>query len=102
MTTATIRFGLIFLTLTLTIGVNLPEGFLARLGFDANILMASLLAFAITGLVYHRHIALVVLVVLMVVGANLPAEKIAAVGYESDYLLAALVAIVLMPLIRGL
>jgi len=63
---------------------------------------SALLAFVITGLVYHRHLALVVLVVLMVVGANLPAEKIAAVGYDSDYLLAALVAIVLMPLIRDL
>ena len=51
MTTATIRFGLIFLTLTLTIGVNLPEGFLARLGFDANILMADLVAIVLMPLI---------------------------------------------------
>lgn len=93
------RFGLIFLTLTMAIGVNLDEGFLARLGVNPNILLVALLAFIITGLIVHRHLALIIMVTLMAVGANVPATTAATAGYDPDYLLAGLAALVFAPLI---
>ncbi len=95
-----VSFGLVFLTLTLSIGANLEDGFLARLGLDPNILLATLVALVITGLVAHQRLALVVLVVLMTVAANLPAELALSIGYDPDYVLAGLVAVVTTPWIR--
>lgn len=92
-----LRFALIFLTLLMSIGVNLDDGFLVRLGVDPDILMAALTAFVIAGLILHHRLALIVLVVLLTLGANVPAEYAASWGYDPDYLLGALVAIVVSP-----
>ncbi|MFQ5658779.1 MAG: hypothetical protein ACE5GZ_00005, partial [Gammaproteobacteria bacterium] len=75
------------------------EGFLARLGVNPNILLVALLAFIITGLIVHRHLALIIMVTLMAVGANVPATTAATAGYDPDYLLAGLAALVFAPLI---
>jgi len=97
-----LSFGLVFFTLSLSIGVNLSDGFLARMGFDPNLLMAAAVAFVITGLIVHRHLALVVSVVLLTIGANLPAATAASIGYDPDFMLAGLIAVVLLPLTRRL
>lgn len=93
------KFFLVFLTLNMSIGVNLDEGILARFGIDTNILIAAALAFVITGLICHRHLALIVLVVLLAIGANVPVESATEMGYDPDYLLAALIGIVIAPFV---
>ena len=98
-----LNFGLVFFALSLSIGVNLSDGFLARLGFDPNFLLASLVAMVLTGLVAHRSLAVIALIVLVTIGANLPLATAAEIGYDPDFLLATLVAIVVLPYVtRGL
>ena len=93
-----VRFGLVFFVLFLSITVNLPEGMLASLGFHPTYLLGTLVAVAITGLVFQRRLALIVLVILTTIGANLPPEVAAHFGVDRDILTAALAAIVLAPL----
>lgn len=94
-----IKFLFVFLTLCLSIGVNLDEGLLAHYGFDANILMATLVALLITGLIIKRRMALISLVIAMVIGINLPEEIISGWGFDQDFLLIGLIAVILVPLI---
>jgi len=94
-----LRFGLVFLTLTMSIGVNMDEGFIARLGVDPTILLAALIALITTGLIVQRHLALIVVVAVMAIGSNVPIESAAEMGYDPDYLLAGLVALILAPIV---
>ena len=92
-----INFGLIFMGMSLTLGMNIEAGFLQRLGFDANILMITAIAFAITGLIAHRRLALIVTVVVLTISANVPAGEALRMGYDPDVALAALFALVTVP-----
>ncbi len=92
------RFILVFLTMLMSIGVNLDEGFLVRLGIDPNILYVALISFVVTGLIAHRHLALIVIIFIMAYAANVPIEAAANMGYDPDYILAGLVAIIFAPL----
>lgn len=96
-----VHFGLVFLTMFMSVGANLDEGFIARLGFHPDVLKAALVAFAITGLVAHWRLLAIALVVLLTIGANMPADVAARMGYDPDVMLAALVALVLTPLLRN-
>jgi len=93
------RFLLVFLVFIMTIGVNVDEGFLVRMGIDPNILLVSLIAFVVTGLIVHRHLAFISLTVLMSIGANVSAETASQIGYDPDYMLVGLVTLVLLPLV---
>jgi len=53
------RFILLFFTLTMSLAINMDEGILLRLGIDTNFLFISLIAVIITGLIVHRHLAIV-------------------------------------------
>ncbi|MCP5200084.1 MAG: hypothetical protein H6977_08720 [Gammaproteobacteria bacterium] len=94
-----LSFGLVFFAVSLAVGVNADEGFIARLGFDPDILAITLVAFVLTGLVAHRHLALVVAVVLLVGGANVPVAVALELGYDPDVALAALFALVTVPFV---
>ncbi len=94
-----LNFGLVFFTVSLSIGANLSDGFLVRLGFDSNYLLAALAALVLTGLIARRSLALIVLIVLVTCGANVSPETAMSYGYDPDYLLAALIAIVVSPVI---
>lgn len=95
------KFILSFLIIFLSIVSNLPDGMIARLGMDANYLLAALAAVAITGLVVHRHILLIVLVLTCTIGANLPEDVIDYLGIDRDILFATLIALVVIPFIAG-
>ncbi len=92
-----INFGLIFISMSLTLGMNANDGFLQRMGFDPDILMFTAIAFVITGLIAHRRLALIVVVVLLTISANVPMEEALRIGYDPDVALAALFAIVAAP-----
>lgn len=87
------KFILVFVVVLMTIGVNLPEGVIARLGMDPNWLKAALAAWIIAALVSHRRMALIVLVIFMSLIVNLPVD----VGVDKDILLGSLVAVVVTP-----
>lgn len=91
------KFALVFFVMYMSIGVNLPDGIIGRLGVDPNYLIGALIAFVLAGLIAHRHLALIVLVTLMCIGANLPADYAAQVGINRDVLTAGLVACILSP-----
>lgn len=94
-----VRFGLVFLVMFMVIAANLPESIVAQMGFDPDYLKVALAAWAITGMVYHRHILLVCLVLLLVAGANLPEEIASDLRIDRTVVLATLVAIVLTPVV---
>ncbi len=94
-----LNFSLVFFTLSMSIGANLSDGILARLGFNPDYLLAGLAALVLTGLVFHRSLALIVLVVVVTCGANVSAETAVNIGYDPDYLLAALAAIIASPVV---
>lgn len=94
-----IKFTLVVLPMFMSVGANLSDGILYRLGIDPDILLAGLIAFVVTGMIYHRHIALIVMVVLMSFAANVSQETALAIGYDPDYMLAGLVALVVMPFV---
>jgi len=89
---------LVFIILFLTIAINLPHGMISRMGFDADILMAVLIAVVLTGLLRDKQLFLVVLVVFCVLAANVPDEMIKEYGLDSDYFLGVLIALVVLPI----
>ena len=91
------KFVALFLVIFMSVIINLPDGYLVRLGIDANIMMAALAAIVIAGLTMHRRLALIVLVVLLSVGANLPESATEVIGVNRDFLLAGLIALLLVP-----
>lgn len=96
-----LKFILVFLVLSMSIGVNLPDNMIARLGFQPDYLKVALAAWIITGLVVYRQLALIVLVVALCIGANLPVPLAEQFNINRDYMLAALVAIVILPWVVG-
>ena len=88
---------LIFIILFLTLAINLPHGMIARLGFDADILIAVLIAVVLTGLLQHRQLFLIILVVFCAVAANVPEEMVQSWGLDPDYFLGVLLALVILP-----
>ena len=74
---------------------------IARLGLDANYLLAALASIAISGLIVHRRMLLVLLVLVCTIGANLPASVIEYVGIDRDILFATLIALIVVPFIAG-
>ena len=89
---------LVFFILFLTISINLPDSVISRLGFDADILMAALVAVVITGLIQHKNLLLIILVVFCSVLANMPEEVMQSWGLDSDYFFGILVALVVTPI----
>ena len=91
---------LVFIILFLTIAINLPHGMIARMGFDADILIAVLIAVVLTGLLRHKQLFLIILVVGCALAANVPDEIIKEYGYglDPDYFLGVLVALTLLPI----
>lgn len=100
--TGTLRFPLVFFVFFLTIVVNTQDNIIARMGFDNNYLLLTLVAVAVTGLIVHRRLMLIVLVLFMSIGANMPDGFLLTFGIERDYLAGGLIGIVLVPSIARL
>lgn len=74
---------------------------IARLGLDANYLLAALVSIAITGLIVYRGVLLVILVLVCTIGANLPVGIVDQLGLDRDILFATLIALTVVPFIAG-
>jgi len=88
----------VFIILFLTISVNLPDSIISRMGFDADILMAALVAVVITGLIQHKNLLLIILVIFCSIFANMPDEVMQKWGLDNDYFFGILVALVVTPI----
>lgn len=93
------KFILVFMVLLLSLGANLSDGFLARLGINADILLVALGVFVIAGLIAHQHLAFIVVVCLVAIAANVPDETAQSIGYSQDLMFGLLVGLVLLPFI---
>lgn len=87
---------LVFLILFMSITLNLPDSFLVRIGLDANIMLAALVAVVITGLTTHKNLLLTLLVLACCILANMP-DTVASWGLNSDYFFGVLIALVVTP-----
>lgn len=81
----------------MSIVINLPDSYIARLGIEPNYMIAALAAIVIAGLMVHRRLLLIVLVVGLSIGTNMPETYMSSIGVSRDYLFATLVAIVIIP-----
>ncbi len=88
---------IVFVVVLLSVAVNLPDGMIARVGVDANWLLAALVAWVIAALVYHRRMAMIVIVVVLSFGANLPFD----LGIDRDILAGTLVAVLSVPYVAS-
>lgn len=91
------KFILVFVVLLLAIGANLSDGFLARIGVNADILLVALGVFIIAGLIANQNLAFIVIVCVVAVAANLPEETAQSIGYSQDLMFGLLVGLVLIP-----
>jgi len=89
---------LIFFILFLTIAINLPSSVITRMGIDANVLMAALVAVVMTGLISYKNLFLIVLVVACSVIANMPEDIVSSWGLNQEIVFGVLVAIVILPI----
>ena len=95
--TASLRFAFVFFVFFITIAVNSQDNVIARLGFDHQYLLITLVALVVTGLIAHRRMMLIVLVLFMSIGANMPEGILMTFGIERDFLTGGLIAVVLGP-----
>ena len=95
------RFLLFTLIIFMSIAVNLPDSMIARVGMDANYLLAALVAMVIAALSVHRSMLLLLLILACAVGANVSLEIADYLGVDRDILFATLVALVIVPFIAG-
>ncbi len=94
-----VKFFALFLVIFLGIALNLPDGAVARLGFEANYMIAAGVALLITWLSTHHNVFVVSVIVILVAAANVPEETAHSIGYDRDIVLAALVAVIVLPTI---
>ena len=97
---AMMKWVLVFLVITLAIGVNMPDNILARYGFESSALTVALAAVALTGMIAYRKLSLVFIMILLVVAANLPEGALFGFDIDRDVLLATLVALILIPFVQ--
>lgn len=82
----------------MSIGVNVGDNALSRLGFEKNYLVMALVAVVVTGLIVHKNLFLIVVVVFLSIGANMPADFMLNFGLDRDYFVGALGALLITPL----
>ena len=96
--------GLISLVTLMSIGANLPESFLAKIGLNQTYLLIGLVTFVAASLVRYLKFTLVLVIAILALGANMPNELAREVGVDPQIMLFALLAMVatsVIPLIPG-
>jgi len=88
----------IFFLFMITLAVNVEDNVLARMGFNNDYLMLTLISMVAAALLVYRKIALVVAVLFLSLAANAPVEFLLNFGIDRDLITGTLVAIVVVPL----
>ncbi len=92
----------LFIVLFLVMALDVSNGFMARLGFEADYLATAVAALLIAWLTMNHSIVIMLLVVILATAASLSDEAAASIGYDRDMVLALLVAILVAPKLRKL
>ena len=87
-------FALIGIVTLMSIGANLPESFMAKLGINQTYLLIGLVSVVAVSLVRYLKFTLVLVIAIMAVGANLPQDLAKEIGIDPQIMLFALLAMV--------
>jgi hypothetical protein len=87
----------IFFLFMITLAINVDDNVLARMGFDQDYLMLTLISMVVSALIVYRHLALIVLVLFLSLTANAPADFLLNFGIDRDLITGTLIAIVVVP-----
>lgn len=93
------RMGLLFVIFVSTLGLNLDDNLVARLGFTTNLGAILLLACVITFFVAGRHAVIIAAVVIFSLITNMPSDFSLNFGYDRDYYAGIMLALVFQPLL---
>lgn len=78
----------------MSIGANLPESFMAKVGINQTYLLIGLVAVVAVSLVRYLKFTLVLVIAIMAVGANLPQDLAKEIGIDPQIMMFALIAMV--------
>ncbi len=96
------KYAVFFIVLLVSLGANMPDGVIARLGLEPNYLIALGICAVFTWLCVGRHTALLVGVAGLSIGANLTAASATSMGIDRDVLAALMIALVILPVMVSL
>lgn len=85
---------LIGLVSLMSIGANLPESFLRKVGIDSTYLLIGLATVVAVSLVRYLKFTLVLVIAILAMGANLPADLAREISVDPQIMLLALFAMV--------
>lgn len=95
--TTLIRSAIVFFILAVTLGTNLEDNIIARLGLTANygyVIGAALIG---TALIAGRNTFIIAAIVVISLNANMPMDFVLNFGFDRDYYAGLLVAILFLP-----
>jgi hypothetical protein len=93
------RIFALFFVFLVTLGLNLDDNIVARLGFSANYGFILIIAVVCTAFVAGRHAAIVAIVVVFSLNANMPMDFSLNLGYDRDLYAGLMAALVLQPIL---
>lgn len=96
------KYAVFFVVLLVSLGANMPDGVIARLGLEPNYLIALGLCAVFTWLCVGRHTALLVAIAVLSIGANLTAASAEGMGLDRDVLAALMYSLVILPVLVNL
>lgn len=91
---------LVIIGTLLSIGVNLPNDFVASYGVDRKHLLAGLILVVVIALLRYPSLVLLLAVIMLAVGANLPQELSLGLNIDTRFLMPTLIAIVVLSLVN--
>lgn len=96
------KYAVFFVVLLVSLGANMPDGVIARLGLEPNYLIALGLCAVFTWLCVGRHTAILVAIAVLSIGANLTAASAEGMGLDRDVLAALMYSLVILPVLINL
>ncbi|MEW5754962.1 MAG: hypothetical protein AB1810_01530 [Pseudomonadota bacterium] len=96
------KYAVFFIVLLVSLGANMPDGVIARLGLEPNYLIALGICAVFTWMCVGRHTAVMVAIALLSIGANLTAASAQGMGIDRDVLAALMFSMVILPALINL
>ena len=93
------RIGILFLLFVVTLGINLDDNLIARLGFSNKLGLSLSGAIACTLCVNGRATIIMAMVIILSLNANMPADFSLNFGYDRDLYGGFMLALVIQPLL---
>jgi len=89
---------MIFLVLFISLGTNIEDNFISRMGLDSNYGYVIFAAMLITLFVTNRHGLMIAAILLFSLNANMPIDFGLNFGFDRDYYTALMMALIIQPL----